>query len=64
MKVNGTVVSLEKNMSLHDYLTAQKFDLRLVAVELNGKLVPKSAYATVILSDEDLLEIVRFVGGG
>lgn len=64
MKVNGTVVALGKNMSLHDYLIAQKFDLRLVAVELNGKLVPKSAYATVILSDEDLLEIVRFVGGG
>jgi sulfur carrier protein len=64
MKVNGKVVALEKKMTLQDYLKAQKFDLRLIAVELNGKLVPKSAYATVILSNEDVLEIVRFVGGG
>jgi sulfur carrier protein len=64
MKVNGKVVAMEKNMTLQDYLKAQEFDLRLIAVELNGKLVPKSAYATVILSDNDVLEIVRFVGGG
>jgi len=64
MKINGKVVALEKKITLQDYLNAQEFDLRLIAVELNGKLVPKSAYATVILSDEDVLEIVRFVGGG
>ncbi|HAP31696.1 MAG TPA: thiamine biosynthesis protein ThiS [Firmicutes bacterium] len=64
MKVNGKVVALGKKLTLQDYLNAQAFDLRLIAVELNGKLVPKSAYASVFLSDEDVLEIVRFVGGG
>jgi thiamine biosynthesis protein ThiS len=33
-------------------------------VELNGTIVPKASYDEVMLSPEDTLEIVRFVGGG
>jgi len=64
MKVNGAVVSLGKRITLHDFLITQKFDLTRIAVERNGKVVPKSAYMAVFLSEEDALEIVRFVGGG
>jgi sulfur carrier protein len=34
------------------------------AVEVNGRIVPRSEHATTILARGDRLEIVTFVGGG
>lgn len=64
MKVNGTVVELEKSQTLYDFIIKQKFDLATIAVERNGEIVPKATYKEVLLENEDSLEIVRFVGGG
>ena len=35
-----------------------------VACELNGAIVPRDAYAATVLRAGDVLEVVRFVGGG
>ena len=35
-----------------------------VAVEHNGKIVPRAEWASAALADGDRLEIVHFVGGG
>lgn len=64
MKVNGNVISLAEKQSLLDFLSDKNYDIRLIAVELNGKIIAKSAYQDVLLKDEDKLEIVSFVGGG
>ncbi len=64
MKVNGNILPLEKSISVHDYLVSQNFDVTKVAVEKNGQIVPKAAYQSTMLKEEDTLEIVRFVGGG
>ena len=34
------------------------------AVQRNGEIVPRSAYADTILAEGDTVELVRFVGGG
>ena len=64
MKVNGNIIFLEENLSLLDFLETQNFDIRIIAVELNGEIIPSSKYKDVMLKDEDTLEIVSFVGGG
>jgi len=64
MKLNGSTVSLSMNQTLYDFLESQKFDITTIAVEHNGKIVPRISYKNVILKDEDTLEVVRFVGGG
>ena len=64
MKVNGTLILLDKNQTLSDFLEAQSININTIAVERNGEIIPRSAYKKVILYDEDTLEIVRFVGGG
>ncbi|MDF2500113.1 MAG: thiamine biosynthesis protein ThiS [Anaerosporomusa subterranea] len=64
MKLNGKTVLLEQEETLFELLTAQKFDCKTIAVERNGVIVPKAEYDSIRLSDEDMLEIVRFVGGG
>lgn len=64
MKVNGTTIFLGEQQSLFDFLEANQYDIRLIAVERNGEIVPKATYKDVMLDDEDTLEIVNFVGGG
>ncbi|MEH6906216.1 sulfur carrier protein ThiS [Neobacillus drentensis] len=64
VRVNGSIVNLEKKQTLLDFLKVQKYDFARIAVERNGEIVPKAAYMDVFLEDEDKLEIVQFVGGG
>lgn len=64
MKFNGTIISLEKAHTLHDFVTAKGFDTGRIAAELNGDIVPRKEYGNVLLREEDTLEVVRFVGGG
>ena len=37
---------------------------RKIAVERNRDVVPKSEYATTLLDNHDVLEIIHFIGGG
>ena len=64
MRVNGEKICLGKSLPLAAYLAARGFDCRMVAVERIGLIVPKADYEKVELQEEDVLEIVRFVGGG
>ena len=63
LKINGESLDLA-GVTLADYLAGSDFDARRIAVELNGAIVPKSAYAATVLADGDVIEIVSFVGGG
>lgn len=63
VKINGESCQLE-GINLAEYLTQNGYDIRRIAVERNGEIVPKSKYEVTILQDHDSLEIVSFVGGG
>ncbi|CQR70955.1 Sulfur carrier protein ThiS [Sporomusa ovata DSM 2662] len=64
MRLNGKTVTLEKEQTLFAFLATEQFDCKSIAVERNGVIVPKAEYENIRLSDQDTLEIVRFVGGG
>ena len=64
MRVNGKEMTLANNQNLLQFLEANGFDVATLAVARNGEIIPKPTYNGVILSDEDTLEVVRFVGGG
>ena len=63
VKVNGEMLDIA-GMTLDAYLQTTDYDCRRIAVERNGAIVPKSAYADTLLQDGDVLEVVNFVGGG
>ena len=64
MRVNGKQVELKESVALEKFLESNGYALTKVAVELNGKIVPRKEYAVTILQETDALEIVCFVGGG
>ena len=64
MKVNGEQIILSEKIPLSEFLQREGYSSDKIAVELNGEIIPRSRYASVILTDADKLEIVSFVGGG
>ena len=63
VKVNGELRDID-GKSAGEYLLSAGYDMKRVAVELNGDILPKAEYDETILNDGDSLEIVSFVGGG
>ena len=61
--VNGEKVeAVGKNLA--EYLEEKTFDIKKIAVEINGDIVPKSKYSETLLQEGDKVEVVSFVGGG
>jgi len=64
MRVNGKVSELDGTMTIKELIIDSGYREDRVAVELNGRIVPRSEYDNVFLSEDDRVEIVGFVGGG
>ncbi|MDQ6772272.1 MAG: sulfur carrier protein ThiS [Candidatus Dormibacteraeota bacterium] len=64
LQVNGRQVELPAPLPLLDYLGGLGVDPRAVAVEVNGEILARDAYADSVLDQGDAIEIVRMVGGG
>jgi len=64
LQINGKEVQLNGPTSLLDYLEKLGVSSRAVAVEHNGAIIERDAYASTLLGDGDAVEIVRMVGGG
>ncbi|MCI6042000.1 sulfur carrier protein ThiS [bacterium] len=62
--VNGKSIGLSENITVSEYLKQNQYRPERIAIELNGSILPKSAYNSTILKDGDVMEIVSFVGGG
>lgn len=63
MIVNGKEFSY-KEIKLLDFLKSNNYQLEYVAIELNGRIIPKDEMPNIILKSGDKVEIVSFVGGG
>lgn len=63
VKINGE----ERNVTgktVAEYLATTSYDLKRIAIERNGDIVPKARYGETVLQDGDSVEVVSFVGGG
>lgn len=63
VKVNGTELDIA-GKTVAQYLATTNYDLKRIAVECNGDIVPKAQYGETVLRDGDSIEVVSFVGGG
>lgn len=64
MKINGKEITLEREILLDALMENQGFDIKKIAVMINGEIVSKLEYANTAVSNNDTLEVVSFVGGG
>ena len=64
LKVNGDTVEIDDGSNMDLLLDMLEIPKTKVAVELNGVVIPNSELLGKTLKDQDILEIVRAIGGG
>lgn len=63
--VNGESVSLsDEPVSISSFLSSKGINSNTVVVELNREIILRENYEAAFIKDKDILEILRFVGGG
>ena len=61
---NGAECTVVEGVTVKQLLEERGLDPRSVVVERNRAIVPSEAYDRVALHGGEVLEVVRFVGGG
>ena len=62
--VHRKEINLTEDTTVAEYLEQNQYQVKRIAVELNGDILPKYSYSDTMLKDGDRLEVVTFVGGG
>ena len=61
--INGETVQTA-GKTLLEYLEEAGYESSRVVVERNLEIVPQDQLGTVMIQDDDAIEVLRFVGGG
>lgn len=64
MKVNGKELEFKDNTSISKLLDNIGVNKNTVVVEVNLEIIENEAYDNYILREDDVIEVIRFVGGG
>ena len=64
IQLNGQSYDLSGEMNLNQLLKNLKIQKNKVAIEVNGEIVEKNKFSSLILNRDDKVEIVHFIGGG
>ena len=64
IQLNGDPYEIDNGTNLIELLNKLKIKKNKVAIEVNGEIIESNKYSNLILSKDDKVEIVHFIGGG
>lgn len=64
IRLNGDSISGCEGITVEELVNRQNFNKSRIAVEINGTIMPKKDYETTQIQENDVVEVVSFVGGG
>ena len=64
IQLNGNSYEINNGTNLNELLNKLKIQKNKVAIEVNGEIVERKKYPSLILNKNDQVEIVQFIGGG
>jgi sulfur carrier protein len=64
IELNGTRLEIERGLTIGALLEQRGIERRMVAVELNGEIVPRHDFDETPVGEGDHLELLQMVGGG
>lgn len=62
--LNGKEKEIKENEIISDLLKELNIKEKMVAVEINLKIIDKKEFKNVFIKENDKIEIVHFMGGG
>lgn len=64
IKVNGKPVDGFDGKTVSELVNSLGYKTEYIAVEINGDILKRDAYASTTIKENDAFEVVSFVGGG
>ncbi|MCL5077235.1 MAG: sulfur carrier protein ThiS [Actinobacteria bacterium] len=64
ISINGATMQIIKDSSVADLVSQLELPNAGVALAINGSVIPKSTWASVILADKDRIELISIAQGG
>jgi len=64
VQINGEKQQVEEKINLRDLAQNSPLPLEMIVIEHNFRIVPKEEWGKIILQENDLIEILSFLGGG
>ena len=64
LTLNGKQESIERPLSLDALVAAKGLCPDKIVVEHNFSIISKEDWPKIVLKDQDMIEIISFVGGG
>ena len=64
IRVNGELCEHHTGMTVADILEARKYVFRMLAVSIDGELVPRKAYASTVVPDGADVQVLHMIAGG
>ena len=61
---NGETKKITPNTTLISFIRDMNLNPDTVVAECDGRIVKREEYDNLVLSEENVLELIRFVGGG
>ncbi len=62
--VNNEPLEWHDGMTVADILKIRNYIFRMLAVQVNGELVPRKAYGTTIVPDGAEVQVIHMISGG
>lgn len=62
--VNGDPLQHEPGMTVADVIRLKNYAFRMLAVWIDGALVPRKAYASTAVPDEADVQVLHMIAGG
>lgn len=62
--VNGKIFELENDINVYEFLAQNGYELKFIALERDGEILPKKLWSERFMSEGKAYEIVTLVGGG
>jgi len=64
IKINGKIKSITDKFTLYELINDLKIPITKVAIEFNKEIINKKKIKKIKLKNNDVIEIVHFIGGG
>ena len=62
--INGKKKNINNNFNLINIIEEYSLKNKLIAIEINQEVIPKSKYKTKKINKDDKIEILELIGGG
>jgi thiamine biosynthesis protein ThiS len=64
IRINGKIKTIIDKLTLYELINDLKIPITKVAIELNKEIINKKEIKKIKLENNDVIEIVHFIGGG